>query len=125
MKKTIIFSLIVLGFVLIGSQKNLLSLDPPTKEMIEKYKSNGTFKSRIEQARSYGNHKISPYLIQRLKEKLLKNSNIPDGRIMAPPPEWEGMPTTGNVRVPVLLISFQDFPNVNSTSKIEAKIFGK
>lgn len=125
MKKTIIFSLIVLGFVLIGSQKNLLSLDPPTKEMIEKYKSNGTFKSRIEQARSYGNHKISPYLIQRLKEKLLKNSNIPDGEVMAPPPEWEGMPTTGNVRVPVLLISFQDFPNVNSTSKMESKIFGK
>ncbi len=111
--------------MLTGSQSMLFSLDPPTKEMIEKYKSDGTLKERIEQARSYGNHKVSPYLIQRLKDKLLKNSNIPVGKIKSPPPEWEGMPTTGNVRIPVLLISFQDFPNVNSSSKIDNKIFGK
>jgi len=125
LKRIIILSFVILGFALICTQKMLLSLDPPTKEMIEKYKNDGTLKSRIEQARSYGNDKLSPQLIKRLKKRLYINADIPEGDTLAPPPEWEGMPTTGNVKIPVLLISFQDHPNKNSSSLIENKIFGK
>ncbi len=121
-----ILSVLIFLIVFVNISSVLLfSLDPPTKEQIEKYKSDGTLQSRIKQARSYGNHKISPLLIQRLKEKLINYISIPDDNIMSPPPEWEGMPTIGNVRVPVLLISFQDLPAANSAVKIENKIFGK
>ena len=103
----------------------LFPLDPPTKEQIEKYKSDGTLKERIKQARSYGNHKISPYLINRLRERISGSTNMPGDHILAPPPGWKGMPTTGNVKIPVLLLSFADVDNVNSAGLLRDKIFGK
>jgi len=103
----------------------LYPLDPPTREMVEKYKHNGSWEARVRQARSYGNHIMSPRLIRRFKKQLAGDGIIPDGSIMSPPAAWRGMPTTGTVNIPVLLIKFPDYPHSNSAAYIGSKIFGK
>ncbi len=113
---------------LLGFSNNgflLFSLDPPTKEQIEKYRSEGTLKQRIERAKSYGNHLISPSLLERLKRKVGGIANNSFAQIQLPPPDWRGMPTTGNVKILVLLLSFPDADNINSTNLIQDKMFGK
>ncbi len=107
------------------------SLIPPTKEQIEKYKKDGTFQIRLEAAKKLGNYKTSKDLIKIFNVRmrsLLKGKSIEEGkdlnRISEVPFKWEGMPTIGTVKIPVVLISFADKPNVNSRSSIYNKIFG-
>ncbi len=45
-------------------------------------------------------------------------------QIMAPPPSWEGMPTTGKVKVPALLIAFSDYPPSHTQGTIQSRLFG-
>jgi len=126
MRRVVIFALLL--WILFGFSSNgflLFSLDPPTKEQIEKYRSEGTLKQRIERAKSYGNHLISPSLLERLKRKINCITNNSFARIQSPPPDWRGMPTTGNVKILVLLLSFPDADNINSTNLIQDKMFGK
>ncbi len=43
---------------------------------------------------------------------------------LAPPPAWEGMPTTGTVKVLALLISFSDYPGVTTPEYFANRLFG-
>ena len=114
----------------------VLANEPPTKEQLARYRADGTLAARIAQAKALGNHKIPQRLQARMTSKLralaLKNGRTPkggasagDASLLAPPPAWEGMPTTGTVKVLALLISFADYPGVTPPSTIASRLFGE
>jgi len=104
-------------------------MEPPTKEQIQRYKLDGTLARRVAQARAFGNHKIPQRIADRLTAKLARLSTVKDGRaaassVQAPPRAWEGMPTSGNVRMLALLISFSDYPGTTAPATFESRLFG-
>jgi M6 family metalloprotease-like protein len=121
---------IVLAFVF-SSVLPALALEPPTKEQIARYKLDGTLAARVAQAKAIGNHKIPPRIKSRLEYKLrslsLERSGVAKesiSRLLAPPPAWKGMPTTGTVKVLALLISFSDYPGVTTPEYFASRLFG-
>lgn len=107
------------------------ALEPPTKEQLLRYRLDGTLAARAAQAREYGNHKIPQRLQDRFRTKLVRMGLVggasvqtPLARLLAPPRAWEGMPTTGTVRVLALLISFNDYPGVTDPSYFASRLFG-
>jgi M6 family metalloprotease-like protein len=121
---------IIIAFSLVSLLPSL-ALEPPTKEQIARYKLDGTLPGRIAQAKAFGNHKIPPRMKDRLDYKLRRLSldrRVPAGssvsRLLAPPPAWEGMPTSGNVKVLALLISFNDYPGVTTPEYFTSRLFG-
>jgi M6 family metalloprotease-like protein len=126
---------VAIFFFIIGVLANtgtlVFALEPPTKEEIEQYRIDGTLDERIEYAKALGNHLVSPNLAARLIYKLQRlilemrgytTSEIDE--ILAPPPAWEGMPTSGTVNILAILIAFSDYPPSNSASSISSKLFG-
>ncbi|MCK7500699.1 MAG: hypothetical protein MZW92_68660 [Comamonadaceae bacterium] len=108
-----------------------LALEPPTKEQIARYRAEGTLAARAAQARSYGNHKIPERIQDRIEYKLsrlaLDRGEIgvaQAARLLAPPRAWEGMPTSGNVRILALLISFSDYPGTTTPESFANRLFG-
>jgi len=107
-------------------------LEPPTKEQIARYKLDGTLAARVAQARAFGNHKVPQRVQDRLRMKLarlLPGRNLLSARpaaapVLAPPPAWDGMPTTGTVKVLALLISFSDYPGTTLPATFESRLFG-
>ena len=130
-KSNLFIKLMISILIFITLNFSMFSLVPPTKKQVEKYKHNNTWEIRVQMAKSLGNNKISGSLVRRFKQnmqmllngKLNRKENKLES-IKTIPPAWEGMPTTGNVKIPVILISFQDKDNVNSKSSINSKIFG-
>jgi M6 family metalloprotease-like protein len=107
------------------------ALEPPTREQIMRYRLDGTLKSRIAQAKAFGNHKIPQRIQDRLQRKLshltfLKGdpTTMRSADQLAPPPAWEGMPTTGTVKILALLISFSDYPGVTTPDYFANRLFG-
>jgi len=109
------------------------ALEPPTKEQRARYRQDGTLAARAAQARSYGNHKLSPRLASRTGAKLrllAGDAPVRTGalrepvRIQAPPPNWAGMPTRGAVKVLALLIAFNDHPGTTPPSTFASRLFG-
>jgi M6 family metalloprotease-like protein len=107
------------------------ALEPPTREQIERYKLDGTLAMRIAQAKAFGNHKIPTRMKDRLAYRLrnlsLERRGIAGSsvsRVLAPPPAWQGMPTSGTVKVLALLISFNDYPGVTSPETVASRLFG-
>ena len=116
-----------------GTSTNVYALERPTAKQIEQYKSDGTFADRVNSARALGNHRASTRFVERSHYKLRKlslqskeNTPTENDNVVAPPPAWEGMPTTGNVKILALLIDFPDYPHSssNTVSYIDAKLFG-
>ena len=57
------------------------------------------------------------------KEKQKRNwNNLP--HCLPPPPAWQGMPTTGDVRVLSILIEFQDHTHSHAQAYIDDNLFG-
>jgi M6 family metalloprotease-like protein len=119
--------------VLIAGASLALGLEPPTKQQLEKYKQDGTLAARVAQAKSYGNHKIAPRLVSRLRERTRLLSGAAPGRVIpgqgrtrvtAPPTAWMGMPTRGTVKVLALLIAFNDYPAVTPAATFTSRLFG-
>lgn len=117
--------------LLLASIPTLLALAPPRLGQLEKYRADGTLQKRIADAYAIGNHRVAPRLVARLREKLdALARQIGSGTYdlpqvpMAPPPAWQGMPTRGVVRVPVLLVAFADMPPVTSIEEITGHLFG-
>jgi M6 family metalloprotease-like protein len=108
-----------------------LALEPPTKEQIEDYRQKGTLAARIANAKALGNHLVSERLVERsqhrIRQMFLQNQGLSRSeidQILAPPPVWRGMPTSGTVKILALLIAFSDYPESNIASSIESKLFG-
>jgi M6 family metalloprotease-like protein len=112
-----------------------LALDPPRKPLTGAY-GEGERAELVARARKLGNQDVAPGLVQRLAHKLrrweLQQEGVPDDeieRILPRPPAWPGltwMPSQGTVRVPALLIAFQDYPPIatDTADDVQAKLFG-
>jgi M6 family metalloprotease-like protein len=106
-------------------------LEPPTKEQLARYRLDGTLPSRAARARAFGNHKIPQRIQDRMERKLGRLALARSGMspataagLLAPPPAWEGMPTSGTVRVLALLISFNDYPGTTTPDYFASRLFG-
>ena len=121
-------SLVALLFVVMCIP--LLALEPPTPEQVARYKADGSWATRVKMAKSYGNYKLSKEAIARVRQKLKMTAAkaagrpLKDGTSKTPPIGWRNMPTTGTVRIPILLISFSDYPAYNDAADVDDKIFG-
>jgi M6 family metalloprotease-like protein len=121
-----------IGFAILAAVLTPASaLEPPTREQILRYRLDGTLAARIAQARAFGNHKIPQRIRDRLGRKLSHLTmmrNDPRAAAsagpLAPPPAWEGMPTTGTVKILALLISFSDYPGVTTPDYFANRLFG-
>lgn len=110
------------------------ALEPPTAEQIKQYKKDGTWEERKKAALAIGNHKMAPELVAKTNYKLSRLAYEAAGKsaeeinkiLPTPPLAWQGMPTTGDVKIFVLLIEFSDYPHIeeDSQSAVHTKIFG-
>jgi len=133
--KPIIRAGLAVGVIFVFSLVSVVpafALEPPTREQIERYKLDGTLAWRIAQAKAIGNHKIPPRMKDRLAHKLRRLSLERVGlaadktsRLLAPPPAWRGMPTSGTVKVLALLISFNDYPGTTTPEYFTSRLFGE
>ncbi|MBE3125916.1 MAG: M6 family metalloprotease domain-containing protein [Acidobacteria bacterium] len=121
---------VIFVFFLVGFAP-AFALEPPTREQIERYKLDGTLAMRIAQAKAIGNHKMPQRMMDRLGYKMRRLSLDRVGlaadkvsRILAPPPAWRGMPTSGTVKVLALLISFSDYPGTTTPEYFNSRLFG-
>ncbi|MFC1853642.1 M6 family metalloprotease domain-containing protein [candidate division CSSED10-310 bacterium] len=123
---------VLLLFVIWGASP-VLALEPPTPEQVEQYRQDGTLQQCIAAAKAIGNHRMHPIQAQRAHYKLqklaLEAQGFTDAEInsmLAPPPAWRGMPTSGDVNVFVILIEFPEYPHLepDTTDSIHSKIFG-
>jgi M6 family metalloprotease-like protein len=98
-----------------------LALEPPRPGEIERLRQAGTLEQSLEAAKNLGNDRIDPVLVERMKHKI---AQIRGSELLAPPPAWAGMPTTGNVRIFALLIEFQDYPHTVAAATVDSMLFG-
>ncbi|MCU0276683.1 MAG: M6 family metalloprotease domain-containing protein, partial [Acidobacteria bacterium] len=124
-------TLIMASMVL--SQSLLFSLEPPAKGELKRLAAEGKLEEAKSFARELGNHKASPQLVARFQYKyqrlLLEKkglSPVEIDEILAPPPAWQGMPTTGNVKILTVLIDFSDTPHIaaDTHAVVDSRIFG-
>ena len=99
------------------------ALEPPTPAQIESYRLDGSLETRIENAKSLGNHRVSPYLVRDADRRLKGLAGLP-GSSQTPPPAWRNMPTAGNVKVFALLIAFSDIPFNTPGDVVNSRLFG-
>jgi M6 family metalloprotease-like protein len=120
----------VVGLLVFGLAA-AFALEPPTREQILKYKMDGTLAMRSAQARAIGNHRMPQRMEDRLVRKISGLSLLRKGmtarqvnQVLAPPPVWQGMPTSGTVKILALLIDFSDYAGVSAPEDIGSRLFG-
>ena len=129
--KSAFFCFLFVAGLAINTPTVVRALERPSVGQIEQYKRDGTLAGRVKFAQTLGNHRASPSFVERSHYKLRKLSLQLQGqtpsdidKLLAPPPAWEGMPTTGNVKILALLIDFPEYPHSNSASTIDSKLYG-
>jgi M6 family metalloprotease-like protein len=127
-RRTVLAAAVALAILTAGLLPGL-GMEPPTKEQIQRYKLDGTLARRVAEAKARGNNKIPQRIAERLTAKLTRLSTGRDPRkasttVQAPPRAWEGMPTSGNVKMLALLISFSDYPGTTASATFESRLFG-
>ncbi len=118
------------------------ALDPPTQQQISNYKKDGSYSARIANATKLENNQFDPVLVEKFnkkhgiktvssqtsKAKSVGSSSGTSGNSYSNVPlNWRGgLPSTGNVKVPVILIDFPDYLHgVNETvAQADSKFFG-
>ncbi len=93
------------------------ALQPPTKEQLEKYKSQGILKEKISKAKAYGNHKPKAGLSQLAHQKVSKAAGYSNyaGPQITP---WDnGFASHGTQKTFTLLLAFEDAPAPEHQSK--------
>ena len=94
------------------------SMEPPRPGEIDHLQATGELEDRLVFAHAIGNHRFDPDLVQRRLQDLVREGNP------TPPEWWQGMPTSGDVRIFAVLIAFADYPFSNSVSSIDNELFG-
>jgi M6 family metalloprotease-like protein len=113
---------------------SVLALEPPPSGEVQALRATGELNKRLEFVRQIGNHRVDPFLLKRAINKTTRKMLKAEGKtsaeidamapLMAPPPSWQGMPATGNVRILAILIEFQDHVHTNSRLLIYNSLFG-
>ena len=104
------------------------ALEPPRPGELQRYRLDGSLGRRLQMARRLGNDKVAPRLVERLRAQLRTarlGLSVASPPVMTPPPAWRGMPTSGNVKILTLLISFKDYPGQpTAPAAVQDKLFG-
>lgn len=102
-----------------------VAMEPPTPEQVAQYRKDGSFAARVAAAKAIGNHRVAERLVERSGQRLKELSQT-QGAVFTPPSAWRGMPTTGTVKMLVLMIDFSDYPHTDSNTQetVNARIFG-
>jgi M6 family metalloprotease-like protein len=108
--------------LLIAATLCVHALQPPAPGEMERYRADGTYAARVRDAQVFGNHLVKPCLAQRTAAKLRALTGQP--ALLAPPPAWQGMPTTGTNKVLILCIAFRDITNSVSYGTVTNMVFG-
>jgi M6 family metalloprotease-like protein len=130
----VLFCLLSLAFFYVTVERSAHALEPPRPGELNELREKGELESRIKRAKEIGNHKFNEHLLTKaiakakrtfLQEKGFNQEEI-DKQVPlpAPPPAWQGMPTTGNVKMFALLIDFNEYPHFNTQAEIHSKLFG-
>ncbi|CAK8719738.1 hypothetical protein KKHLCK_08915 [Candidatus Electrothrix laxa] len=117
------------------SAATAFALEPPRPEEIEKLETEGKLKSSLEMVENVDNHKVNPYLVEKLQRKIeslrLKSLGMSDAAInnylsKATPPlgRQGGIQSTGSPRTFVLLIEFQDYTHSVTSATINDMFWG-
>ncbi|MBW2107243.1 MAG: M6 family metalloprotease domain-containing protein [Deltaproteobacteria bacterium] len=141
---------VFIGFFL-GTCPIVHAMQPPRPGEIAALKAQGKYKKRLEFVKKLGNHKMSPRLVRRFKEKtkairrkyleaqgIVMEKDEASGQAglqpsgggfstsdyIPPADESKGLPTTGSPRIFALLISFADYPNTVSADTIDDMLWG-
>jgi M6 family metalloprotease-like protein len=109
-------------------------MEPPTSIELTSLTADGLLAEREEFARQIGNHRADPFQLRRALNQTartyLEATGMPEVELdalvptLAPPEDWQGMPTTGQDNVFALLIEFQDHVHTNAASDIHEALFG-
>lgn len=111
----------------------MAALEPPAKGELKRLAQEGKLAESRRFARELGNHQASPQVAARFQYKyrrlLLEKRGLSPREIdevLAPPPAWRGMPTTGTVKVLVLLIEFSDMAHIAADTQavVNSRVFG-
>jgi len=108
--------------------------EPPNREQIKAFERAGELKSRADYVRKLGNHRVDGFLLKRAiinqQRKFLQDQGKTRDEIdrfspmLAPPPNWLGMPSTGTIKILTILIEFKDFTHTNSRDDVHSNLFG-
>lgn len=124
---------IILPFLILWVwAQSAVALEPPRPGEIQALKRKGLHHERVQRAKALGNHKLDPYRLKRALQEAKRNflyanggsEEAQDAVLPAPPPRWQGMPTTGTVKTFILLISFSDYANTVSAADIDSMLYG-
>jgi len=109
-------------------------MQPLDKTEFDELKASGELAKRQAHAKTLGNHRIDDFLLKQAIHRTARSFQQANGMsaedmdmfmpMMAPPPDWRGMPSTGKVKVLALLIEFTDTLHTNSQATINTALFG-
>jgi len=115
-------TVLCLGLALMAS-KAVMALELPRPGEVEKQKAEGKLEDSVNFAKELGNHRIGPYLLQNLKDRIgWEGPIVKRHRLL--PPGGSGMPASGNVRTFMLLIEFQDETHTVQSTTIDSMLYG-
>ena len=115
------------------------ALERPSPGELQRYLLDGSYSWRMRNALSFGNHLIAPELARNFRERLVRARLAdpgpitpkafgvagPGGILGLPSGTKNTLPSKGAVKVFALLISFPDYPAVNTVPTIASKLFGE
>ncbi len=109
-----------------------LALEPPARGELARYLLDGSYSGRMRNALAFRNYIVAPELVRDFRERLVRarladSGRIPDGAstvLGLPSGTRNVLPSKGAVKVFALLISFPDYPAVNTMPAIVSKLFG-
>ena len=115
-------AVIVTLFLLLGAVPCALALEPPRPGELAQLKAQGKLDEALARAKALGNYKVAPSLISGALGRIQRAQLGLTAPV--PPPAWRGMPTSGNVKVLALLISFSDYAPTQTVADYQSMLFG-
>ena len=103
---------------------------PPQPGELAGFAADGSLADRVAFAKEIGNDKFAPEFLAQAKfnmqQLVMQAQGLDPGTAAAPPPHWQGMPTTGTVKVLCLLVEFNDYVHhpANTREAIDNAFFG-
>jgi M6 family metalloprotease-like protein len=127
-------ALLALSFVLLLMMEPASAIEPPRAGELLSLRANQDLTERLTLARQLGNQEVDPVRLRQAINRTVRGFLRSQGRTaaevsalvppLAPPPAWQGMPTTGTVKVLTVLVDFQDHKHAHGRDIIHDALFG-
>jgi M6 family metalloprotease-like protein len=101
-----------------------LALQPPRPGELKMLKDKGLLEERLAAVKRLGNHRLDPFLVNKLKTKLQPMIGIQAAVGPEIPSDRPGLPSTGDIKTFTLLIEFNDETQSFNAATIDAMMYG-